>query len=247
MAETGRDHTEDAFLGGALRVLQPLRGFRSGLEAVLLAAAVPARAGEAVLEAGAGAGVASLCLARRVAGLMVTGLELDPETAALANRNAQRNGLAVTIETGSVAAPPKAVTARSFDHVFANPPFMEDGEALGASDEARRAARLGPAGTLAAFIAFCLRRAGPKGTVTVIHRADRLGQILGVMEGRLGAVTVFPLWPKAGVPAKRVIVQGRKSCRAPLTLRAGLVLHEADGGFTRGAEAILRHGAPLDL
>jgi len=249
MSEREPGLTDDAFLGGALQILQPERGFRSGLEAVLLAAAIPAGAGDQALEAGAGAGAASLCLARRVTGLTVTGLERDPGLAALANQNAARNGLGerVRVEAGSVAAPPQAITARVFDHVFANPPFLEDSEAVAALDPVRRDARQGPEGTLGDFIAFCLRRAAPKGTVTIIHRADRTDRILAALDGRLGALKLFPLWPKPGVPAKRVIIAGQKSSRAPLIVLPGLVLHEEGGAFTQAAEAILRQGAPLRL
>jgi tRNA1(Val) A37 N6-methylase TrmN6 len=247
--------TDDAFLGGALRLLQPAEGFRSGLDAVLLAAAIPAAPGETALEAGAGAGAASLSLARRVPGLRVTGLEIDPALAALANQNAARNGLAdfVSFETGSVAAAPK--TIGRYGHVFANPPFLEAGEALTGEHPGRSRAKHGEAkngkdengkdGVLSQFVGFCIRHAEPKGSVTLIHRADRLDRILAAIDGRLGALAILPLWPRAGSPAKRVIVLGRKSSRAPLTLLPGLVLHEADGAFTAEADAILRHGAPL--
>src|SRR5262245_1281001 len=146
--------TDDAFLGGALQVLQPAKGFRSGLDAVLLAAAIAARSGESALEAGLGAGVASLCLARRVSGLTLAGLEADGATAALARGNAQRNALALDVFEGGIENPPEALRQRVFDHVFANPPFLEDGEGVGAQGAARAAARMGPQGTLAAFADF---------------------------------------------------------------------------------------------
>ena len=239
--------TDDAFLGGQLKLLQPGQGFRSGLDAVLLAASVPAGPGEAALEAGAGAGVASLCLARRVAGLKVTGLEIDPALTELARQNAVRNGLAdrVSFETGSVTEPSKSIGRCA--HVFANPPFLEKGEAVLAEDPGRSRAKHGEDGALSEFIDFCMRHVEPKGTVTLIHRADRLDRILAAIDGRLGGLQILPLWPRAGHPAKRVIVQGRASSRAPLTLHAGLVLHEEGGAFTAAAEAILRHGAPLQL
>jgi tRNA1(Val) A37 N6-methylase TrmN6 len=248
MAEPAEsDLTDDAFLGGALRLLQPARGFRAGIDSVLLAAAIPAAGGQSALEAGAGAGVASLCLARRLDGLTVTGLELDPDLAALANRNAGRNGLAgrVLFEAGSLAAPSPSIGR--YPHVLANPPFLEEGEAVASGERGRRQARQGPDGTLKLFIDFCIRHAEPGGSVTLIHRADRLDRILGVLEGRLGALNIWPLWPRAGLPAKRILIGGRVGSAAPLTLRCGLVLHGEGHGFTEAAEAVLRHGAPLPL
>jgi len=243
------DLSEDAFLGGALRICQPKQGFRSGLDAVLLAASVRGMAREHVLEVGAGAGVASLCLARRVRELAVTGLEIDPDLAQLANRNAVQNGLAsaVRFEAGSLEDAPASIARTSFAHVFANPPYMEEGAAMPARDPGRMIARLGPQGVLDAFADFCLRRAESGGSVTLIHRADRLSRLLTAFEEKLGAIKVFPLWPRLGVAAKRVIVSGRKGSRAPLTLCAGLVLHGEGNAFTPEAEAVLRGGGALLL
>jgi len=239
--------TQDAFLGGALTICQPQRGFRSGLDAVVLAASIPARAGEHALEAGLGVGVASLCLLRRVPGLRVTGLEAHAETATLAADNALHNHLQdqLEIHQGSIEAPPVALRQRVFDHVFANPPFLESGEGVKADGEMRAGARMGPPGTLGAWVDFCVRRAAPGASVTVLHRADRLDRLLAAFGERCGGVQVFPLWPKAGVPAKRVLVRAIKGSRRPLTMLSGLVLHEADGAFTGEADAILRRGAPL--
>jgi tRNA1(Val) A37 N6-methylase TrmN6 len=240
------DCTDDAFLGGALNILQPARGFRAGIDSVLLAAAIPAEAGQSALEAGVGAGVASLCLARRVAGLEVCGVEIDPALVALANRNAERNGLGdrVRFEARSVAEADPAMLGR-YAHVFANPPFLEEGEAVQAGEAGRRRARLGPEGVLALFVDFCIGAAAPGASVTLIHRADRLDRILAALGTRLGALEIIPLWPRQGVPAKRVIIRGRKGSGAPLMLRPGLVLHGEGNGFTEAAEAVLRHGAPL--
>jgi tRNA1(Val) A37 N6-methylase TrmN6 len=241
--------TDDAFLGGALQIRQPAQGFRSGLDAVLLAAAVPAKAGVYALEAGAGAGVASLCLARRVPGLSVLGLERDLALAGLAQDNAARNGLGdrVSIMAGTLEAPPQALLGRPFDHVFANPPFLEEGESMAAPDPMRRAARQGPEGVLNLFVDFCLARVASGGSVTLIHRADRLDRILAALDGRAGAIKIFPLWPRQGEPAKRVLVSARKGSRAPLRLLSGLVLHGEGHGFTPKADQVLRGGAALRL
>ena len=234
--------TEDRFLGGNVIVRQPARGFRAGLDAVMLAAAVPARAGEHVLELGAGAGTASLCLARRVEGVGVKGIEIDAALAALANENAKANGFAervAFVAEDALALPSEF--RHDFDHVFCNPPFHgEDGET--SPDEARaRAVQDG--GTLSAWITAGMKRAVSGGTFTLVLRADRMGEALAALPDR--GVTIFPLWPRAGEAAKRVILQGRQGARTPLVIRPGLVLHETDGRYTAEADAVLRNAAPL--
>jgi len=233
----------DRFLGGRIALRQPARGFRSGLDAVMLAAAVPAKAKDTVLELGAGAGVASLCLAARVPGCTIVGLEIDPELVALANGNTARNGLESRVRflPGDVCDPPRGVRT-GFDHVFANPPFHDPRS--DASPVAERARAKRDAGQLATWLAMGLKRTASNGTFTLILRADRLGEALAALPAT--GVTVFPLWPKADRPAKRILIQTRKSARAPLAVLPGLVLHRRDGGYTPGADAVL-HGAPLSL
>lgn len=240
-------HTDDAFLGGRIRVLQPARGFRSGLDAVLLAAAIPASAGERALELGLGAGVAGLCVARRIAGAAVTGVEIDGDLVALARQNAARNGLAEHVEVveGNVLLGVDPLARARFDHSFANPPYFEAGSALPAHGAQRSVARLSVPGTLARWTEFALRHTRLDGTVTFVHRADQAGALLSALSPEVGGLVLFPLWPKVGEPAKRVIVQGRKGSRAPLTVSPGLVLHNGDGRFTAAAEDILRGGAAL--
>ena len=236
--------SEDRFLDGRVRVTQPRSGFRSGLDAVMLAAAVPARAGETVLELGSGAGAASLCLAARVPDCSVYGLERDAALAELANANAAANAMAgrVTFVAGDVFALP-AQLRRDFDHVLCNPPFHDgDGQP---SPDAARAAALQDEGRLGDWLKAGFRRTGSQGSFTAILRADRLGEALAALPHR-GAL-VQPLWPRAGVEAKRVILQVRKGTRRPLGFLPGLVLHEADGRYTEAADAILRGGGALTL
>ena len=236
--------SEERFLGGRVIIRQPELGFRAGLDAVMLAAAVPAEGGADVLDLGAGAGTACLCLAARLAQLRLKGIEIDPALVELAAANAQANGMADRI--GFVAADVfdlPAAYRRPFDHVFCNPPFHgPDGEA--APDPARARA-LQDGGKLAAWLAAGLKRTVSGGTFTTILRADRLGEALGALPER--GVAVFPLWPRAGVAAKRVILQVRQGTRAPLQLLAGLVLHQEDGSYTPEADAVLRDGAGLAL
>jgi tRNA1(Val) A37 N6-methylase TrmN6 len=246
--------TEDAFLGGALRIRQPEEGPRAGLDAVFLAAACPARPGETLLEAGAGCGIVSLAVAKRVPGVGVTGVEIDPQLAELANRNAAANGLTLSVcfIEGDVTQPSSAfealgLTTSGFDHVLANPPFLTAGEArLPPGDRLRRAHAAEP-GEWDGWVRFLAAFARPKATLTLIHRADALPRLLPLLEGRFGGLILCPLFPRPGEPANRLIIRGIKGSRAPLQIRAGLILHRAEGGFTAAAEAILRHGAGLEV
>lgn len=244
--------TRDAFLGGRLEAWQPRRGFRASADAVLLAAAVPARPGEAVLEPGCGAGVAALCLAARVPGLTLTGLELQPAYAALARRNAAAAGAALDVIEGNVAAPPAALKGRGFDHVMANPPYFPVGAGTAAADAGREAA-LREAVPLGAWADLAARRLKPGGTLTMIQLAERLPDMLAALDARMGSVEVKPLAPRAGRAAGRVILRARKGGRAPFRLHAPLVLHagpahRGDGDdATPEAARILRAGGALEF
>ncbi|PRX37302.1 tRNA1(Val) A37 N6-methylase TrmN6 [Meinhardsimonia xiamenensis] len=246
------DLTEDGFLGGRLVIAQPARGFRSGTDAVLLAAAVPAEAGQTVLELGCGAGAAALCLARRVPGVRVTGVEILPAMAALARRNAERNGLALEVIEADVGALPRALRARSFDHVMMNPPYFTPGSGTSPEEPGRAMGNAGPR-ALGDWLDTGIRRLGPKGRLTVIQRSERLPEILRVLEGRLGQITVLPLQGRTGRPADRVIVTGRKGSRAPFRLLAPLVIHEGHAhvekgeSFTPAVARVLREGAGLPV
>ena len=251
---TDADHTEaetsdDGLLDGRLRLRQPLTGYRAGSDAVFLAAAVPARPGAHVLDAGCGVGAVAACLAYRIDHIRVTGIELQPMLADLARENAARNGLGdrVTIETGDIARPPAAIAAAAFDHVACNPPFYEAGRAQAARDPGKTAAHVEGAADLAAWLRFCLARLRPGGTLTVIHRTARLADLLAGLADRAGDIVVFPLWPGADRPAKRVLVQATKGGRGPSQLSPGLRLHGPDGRYTPAADDILRHGAALPL
>ncbi|WP_158043722.1 tRNA1(Val) (adenine(37)-N6)-methyltransferase [Skermanella pratensis] len=241
--------TADRLLGGRVSLMQPARGYRAAIDPVLLAAATPAAAGERVLDVGAGVGAATLCLASRVPGADVTGLELQPDLAALGAENIRANRLEdrVRILEGDLLAPPEGLGRTAFDRVMTNPPFQEAGTHTPPPGESRALAHGEGAADLAAWLDFCARRVKPRGTLTVVHRADRLDDLIALLHGRFGAITLVPLWPKAGRPARRIVVTARKGARSPARLMPGLVLHEADGRFTGAAEAILRDGAALDL
>ena len=242
--EKAPEVTEDRFLNGRVTVRQFAGGFRAGLDAVVLAAAVPAAGGDTVLELGSGAGTASLCLAARVPGVRVVGAEIESALVTLANGNAADNGFGervvfVTVDALGLPADMK----HDYDHVMCNPPFhAQDGER---SPDASKAGATHDGGEMAEWLSVGVKRTAPGGTFTCILRADRMGEALSVLPAT--GVSVFPLHPRAGVAAKRVILHVKKASRAPLAMLAGLVLHEADGAYTPGADAVLRGEAALRI
>lgn len=239
--------TADSLLGGRVVFYQPAEGYRAAIDPVLLAAAAPAGAGDHVLELGAGAGAAALCLARRVAGCRVTGLEIDPALVSLARTNAAENGMGdrVAFAVGNVAVPPKELRAGGFDAVMLNPPYHAEGSGTPSPDAAKRRANEETEADLRLWLETALEMVRPKGSIVLVHRADRLDEILARLHGRAGEISLLPLWPKAGKQAKRVVVRARKGIRTGSTLLPGLVLHTADGSYTEAAQAVLRDGAPL--
>jgi tRNA1Val (adenine37-N6)-methyltransferase len=231
----------ETFLDGRVKVAQPETGFRSGLDAVMLAAAVPAIAGQSALELGAGAGTAALCLEARVPGVNITGVEIDENAVTLARQNAAANGAQVHFAAADIFALPPELK-RDFDQVFANPPFHGEGQV---SPDPARAAALMDDGKLADWLKLGLQRTVSGGYFTAILRADRLNQALAALPER--GTCAFPLWPRAGEAPKRVIVQARKGSAAPFALLPGLILHQQDGSWTDESAAVLRRGSALAL
>lgn len=246
--------SQDAFLGGQLLIGQPKAGPRAGLDAVFLAAACPASAGDRVLEAGSGSGIVALAVARRVAGAQVTGVEIDPRLATLAAANSAANGLAGSVRfiEGDVTRPSSAFAAlglkpSSFDHVLANPPFLAEGEARLPPGAMLRRAHGATLLEWERWVRFLAAFARPRGSLTLIHRADALPRLLPLLERRFGGLVLFPLFPREGEPASRILIQGRKGSRAPVRIERGMVLHGSGGGFTPKAQAVLRDGQALEL
>jgi len=246
--------TDDGFLGDRVQVLQPEKGYRAGIDAVMLAAAVPTEPGDHVLDLGAGVGVASLCLASRCLDVKVTGLEIQSALVETAFENIKRNDLELRarIIEGSISEKAailadKDVAYGSFDHVMTNPPFYEQEKIWDSPNDSKATAHALEGVSLEEWLRVTCAMAKPKGTVTIIHRADALPDLLKGVEGKLGNLIAFPLWPGAGKEASRVLLQGVKGSRAPFRLASGLLLHGDDSGFTAEADAILRNGAALPL
>jgi tRNA1(Val) A37 N6-methylase TrmN6 len=246
------DVSDDAVLGGRLSLLQPRRGHRFGHDAILLAAAVDAHAGETAIDLGAGVGAAGLALARRVDGLAVTLVERDPALAALARDNAERNALAARVRAVclDVAASADAfvaagVATAAADHVLMNPPFNPPHNP--SPDPARRAAHIGATDTLRQWLALAAQVLRPAGTLTLIWRADGLTDVAAALKRNFGATVVLPIHPKPGAAAIRIIVRAEKAAGAWLTTLPGLILATGEGKPSAEAEAVLRHAAAISL
>jgi len=240
--------SEDALLGGRVCLLQPVKGYRAAIDPVLLAAAVPAGPGERVLDLGSGSGAAALCLAVREPGCRVSGVERDLTLVRLAQASAERSGVAGRVEfmVGDLRAPPPRLAPGSFHHVMVNPPHLPAG-LTPSPNPIKAAAHAESEARLSDWVRAALAMARTKGTVTFIYRADRVDALLGELAPRAGELVLFPLWPEAGRPAKRILVRVRKDVAAPARLAPGLALHQPGGAFTEAAEAVLRGGAGLIL
>ncbi len=249
MSEAAPPLTEDRLLGGRIRLRQPASGYRVAIDPVFLAAAVPAAPHQTVLDVGCGAGAAMLCLAARVPQSRIVGLEMQRDLVRLAGDNAILNCMEARVSAmlGDLLHAPPRLSPGGYDHVMANPPHLEPGRAIPAVTPGKAAATIEGEADLAAWVRFALAMVRPKGSVTFIHRADRIDALLAEIAGRAGEVVVYPLWPAAGKPAVRILVRARKQSAAPAQLAPGLVLHKPDGQLTAAAEGVLREGRGLDL
>lgn len=243
------DLTHDGFLGGRLRLWQPRRGYRAGVDPVLLAATVPDGAGT-VLDLGCGVGAAGLCLAARLPGVRVTGLELQPPYAGLARRNADETSLAFEVVEGDLTDMPRGLRDRQFDHVIANPPYFRRDRSVPAQDATRETA-MGETAPLEQWVRAAARRVRTGGAVTMIQRIERLPELLALFDRYLGSVALLPLVPRPGRDSQLVLIRGRKGGRGAFRLHAGVVMHDApshqaDGDdYSPTVRAVLRDGAAL--
>ncbi len=236
--------TEDTLLGGRVRLRQPERGLRAGHDAVLLAASIPAKPGQAVLEAGCGSGAVFLCLLARIPGLRVTAIERDPGLAAVARENAALNGWAdqVTVLEADITDPALRPTLPPIAHAFANPPYWPAGTR---PPESLRANATHAEDTpLTAWTTLLAQRLARLGSLTLILPAARLADgIAALTTAHCGSHTLLPLWPRPGQAAKRILLAARRHGRSPARVLPGLALHDGDGT----AEAVLREGAGLGM
>jgi len=252
MTRMNENITCDAFLGGALDILQPKNGYRAATDPVFLAASIPANAGQSILELGCGVGVAMLCLGKRIPGLKISGLEVQEEYAELAKQNALANSIDAKVFSGDLMEMPRGLLDQSFDHVMFNPPFY-DAKNVSAPENAGKSQAHVMGLKLEDWVFSGLKRLKPKGRLTFIHRAEILPQALGCLEKITGDIVVKPLISRQDQQAKRVIVSCRKGTNGPFALRPPLVIHESSthnqdvGAYSAVAQAVLRDAQALCL
>jgi len=244
------DLTCDDFLGGRLRIWQPRKGYRAGVDPVLLAAATTAKPGQSILELGCGVGVASLCLGARVPDLSLTGVELQADYAALAQRNGEANGNTFSVITADLRALPADLRQHRFDHVIMNPPYFDRAAGTTSSDAGRDLA-LGGDTPLEDWLDVGARRVGPRGYLTIIQRMERLPEVLTGLVGRLGAVKVCPIMGRKGRAPELFLLQARQEGRAAFQMMAPLIMHDGEThagdreSYTPRVASVLRNGADL--
>lgn len=241
--------SEDSLLNGRVLIRQPIEGYRVAIDPVLLAASLEVSPGDRILDVGAGVGAASLCLGVRQPECKITGLEVQKTYFRLAIDNIALNNCRDCVEMvyGDLSSPPPRLAAGTFSHVMANPPYLDGAQSRQQLHPEKALATIEGNTSLLQWARFCLLMVKPKGTITVIHRAERLSDLLSYFSGKMGDIIVFPLWPSLGKPAKRIIIRGRKNTQGPLRIAPGLVLHNSNGQFTPEADAILRGGQGLIL
>ena len=233
-------NTVDDFLGGKIKLKQG--DYKATSDAVLLAAAVPAKSDETILDVGCGNGVVALCIMARVPNLKATGLEIQPQMVELARENALLNKMDFEVVEGDVSHPPHEWKERQFHHVVTNPPYFTE-DMLRQNEVTAKAHKIQT--PLATWLDFCIKKVRAKGTLTIIHRTEAVPEILSVLNGRMGKIKLIPLWPKENVHPKRVIIQATMNSKAPFQIHNGFVLHNADDTRPDAIENIMRQAKPL--
>jgi tRNA1(Val) A37 N6-methylase TrmN6 len=246
------DITEDGFLGGQLRLMQKRSGHRAGHDAILLAAATDVRAGDRVVDFGAGVGTAGLALARRIEGIRLSLVEIDPELAELARANAAANAIMAEAIVLDVAADAQAFAANgllpdSIDAVLMNPPFNDPARHRGSPDQARHTAHVASEETLHAWVHAARRILRSNGMMTLVWRADGIADVLAALSRGFGSIAILPVHGEAGKPAIRVLVRAVKGGRAPTRLLPGLMLNDESKVPGKEVRAILEGRAALPL
>jgi tRNA1(Val) A37 N6-methylase TrmN6 len=238
------DLTEDAFLGGKLRLYQPKSGHRAGHDAMLLAAATPARAGDLVADLGAGVGAAGLAVAKRVAGIRLSLVEIDERLVELARRNATANAIvadtvALDVTAGAERFAAANLLPDSFDIVLMNPPFNDASRHRTSPDKSREMAHVATEDTLEGWIHAARRILKSGSNLVMIWRADGIGKVLAALERGFGSLIILPVHADAASPAIRVLVRATKGGRTPTRLLSGLVLNDEAACPTPDARTVL--------
>ena len=239
----------NTILGGSVQLVQPVDGYRASIDPIFLAASIQAQNDETVLELGTGAGTAMLALAHRVPNLKITALEFQREMVRLASHNIKINGFQDRLEVlhGDLLTPPPRLAASSFSHVMANPPYFESNASIESANKTKSLSNHDNGVSLTKWVDFAYRMVKPKGYASFVFTTERLDDLLAAIYGKFGEITLFPLWPKTGQKAKRIIIQGRKNVKSPARMLNGLIVHQDNGDYTPEAEAILKGAQGLDL
>ena len=246
------DLTHDAFLGGRLHIWQPRKGYRAGVDPVLLAAATQAQTGDTILELGCGVGTAALCLSARVPGVHVTGVEVQSDYAALAARNGQENNAPFDVVTADLTALPTDLRQQQFSFVIMNPPYFDRASGTAATDHGRDMA-LGGDTPLAAWLDVGIKRIAARGHLVLIQRIERLPEVLAGIDGRLGSVVVCPVAGRTGKAPELFLLKARQGGRAAFRMTSPLIMHEGAShnedreSYTPVVLDVLRNGAPLPI
>lgn len=241
--------TEDALLGGKIIIRQPTNGYRVAIDPILLASAITVEPGENILDVGAGVGAAALCVAARFPFCRVMGIERQRDLVRLATDNIRLNNMRERVEilSGDLLSPPPRLAAGSYGQVFSNPPYFESNRGRLSSSKSKSLSNHEESCDMESWLKFCLLMLKPNGKLTFIYRTDTLDRLLNLFFGKVGSISIYPLWPARAQPAKRVIVQGIKGGKGGVNLLNGMYLHNEDGSFTQAAEAILRGGEALPM
>lgn len=241
--------SEDCLLGGKVRLLQMQNGYRAAIDSVFLAAAVPAKAGETVLDLGCGVGAVSFCLLARIPGLTITGLDFQKPLVDLARRNSMLNNCENYIHFvhGDLLKAPKELFEVQYDHVMANPPYYTAKNSHKSPNASKALAHVEGEAGLTDWVGAACRALKTRGTVTFIHRADRVTDLIAALHKSFGGFVIFPLWTAQGKEAKRVIISARKGTSSPTKISSGLILHKQNGFFTDQAQGVMKNAAALRL
>lgn len=247
--EDCKSYTEDYFLGSRVTIKQPAQGYRVAIDSVLLAASVSAEIGENILDVGAGVGAASLCLASRLEGVRITGIECQKNLVRLATDNIILNNFRDRVEIlcGDLQSPPPRLAGGSYSQVISNPPYFDSMKGRLSPFSSKSTSNHAESPSMEKWLNFCLLMLKPSGRITFIYRADMLDYLLSLFYEKVGCINIFPLWTANHQPAKRILIQGIKGVKGRVNILQGMYLHNKDGSFSKEANAVLRDGQGISF